>query len=596
MAKIRPPISFTGRDFESIQSELVNYAKVYYPETFRDFNEASFGAMMIDMVAYVGDMLSFYVDYQTNESLLDTAIEEDSVIRIAKQMGYKYQGIPQSTGLAAFYVTVPANTNGVGPNTALIPILKAGTTVSSDSGVVFTLNEDVDFKRSNTQIKVAKVDVNGTATNYALKAYGEVVSGEKGQETIDVEGFERFLRLGMDAKNVSDIIEIVDSDGNEYFQVDYLSQNVLFKAIRNIRDDYERVPYLLREMQVPRRFVLERDVENNTYLQFGFGSETEILNKSFPDPSSAVLESHGKEFFRDTSFDPNTILKTEKLGVVPANTTLTITYRKNNVDEVNVAVGAINRVIGSSVEFRDSSYSKAQALALISDFEVENEEAIVGSIAAPSVDEIKVRAMNAYASQNRAVTKQDYISLIYRMPARFGAVKRANIVQDPDSAKRNLNLYVLAEDADGNFAKASGTLKRNLKIWLNKYKMINDTIDILDGNIVNIGVEFEILGELEQDFNTVLNRALDAVGDYFSTKYKIGQPVYISDIYKILNDVDGVVDTASVKIIRKGGVGYSAVQFEVGGHTSKDGRVIFVPEDTVLEIKNLNSDITGVIK
>ena len=204
----------------------------------------------------------------------------------------------QKFTIQAFYVTVPANTNGVGPNTALIPILKAGTTVSSDSGVVFTLNEDVDFKRSNTQIKVAKVDVNGTATNYALKAYGEVVSGEKGQETIDVEGFERFLRLGMDAKNVSDIIEIVDSDGNEYFQVDYLSQNVLFKAIRNIRDDYERVPYLLREIQVPRRFVLERDVENNTYLQFGIGDSS--CKDVIDNPQSVAIDLFGKKYTSQT--------------------------------------------------------------------------------------------------------------------------------------------------------------------------------------------------------------------------------------------------------------------------------------------------------
>jgi len=597
MAKIRPPISFTSRDFATIQSELVNYAKIYYPETYRDFNEASFGAMMIDMVAYVGDMLSFYIDYQTNESLLDTAIEEDSVIRIAKQLGYKFKGVTQSTGHAAFYVTVPASSDGTGPATDLIPILKSGTILSSDSGLIFTLNEDVDFSKSDTIIKVAAVDSTAAVTNYAMKAYGEVISGEKSQETIDVGDFERFLRLKLGTSNVSEVVSVIDSDGNEYFEVDYLSQNVIFRAIRNIvGSSTEKVPYILREMQVPRRFTVEHDVENNTFLQFGFGSETSIENKSFPDPSNAVMQLHGKEYFSDSSFDPNTLLKTEKLGIVPNNTTLTITTRKNTANSVNAAVNSINSVVGPKVEFRNSSYTKADAIVQISNFEVENEEAIVGSVAEASVDELKVRAINSYAAQNRAVTRQDYLSVIYRMPAKFGAIKRANIVQDPDSSKRNLNLYVLAEDVSGDFAAASTTLKRNLKVWLNQYKMINDTIDILDAKIVNVGVEFEILGELEKSSSTVLNAALESLREYFSTKYKIGQPIYISDIYKILNDVDGVIDTTSVKVDRKAGSGYSAVQYDVLGHTSKDGRIIYVPEDTVFEIKNLGSDIVGVIK
>jgi len=597
MAKIRPPISFTNRDFATIQSELVNYAKIYYPETYRDFNEASFGAMMIDMVAYVGDMLSFYIDYQTNESLLDTAIEEDSVIRIAKQLGYKFKGIAQSTGQCAFYVTVPASTDGTGPNTSLIPILKSGTILASDSGLIFTLSEDVDFSKSDTIIKVATVDAGGTATQYAMKAYGEVVSGEKTQETIDIGDFERFLRLKLSTSNVSEIVSVIDSEGNEYFEVDYLSQNVIFRAIRNIVGSAtEKVPYVLREMQVPRRFTVEHDINNNVFLQFGFGSETSIENKSFPDPSNATLQLHGKEYFSDSSFDPSALLKTEKLGIVPNNTTLTIAMRKNSSDSVNAAVNSINSVIGPKVEFRNSSYSEADAINLISNFEVENEEPIVGSVAAPSVDELKMRAINSYASQNRAVTRQDYLSVIYRMPAKFGSIKRANIIQDPDSAKRNLNLYVLAEDVNGDFIAASTTLKRNLKVWLNQYKMINDTIDILDAKIVNVGVDFEILGELEKDYSTVLNAALESLKEYFSTKYKIGQPIYISDIYKILNDVDGVVDTTSIKISRKTGSGYSAIPFDVDDHTSRDGRVIYVPDQTVLEIKNMGSDIVGVIK
>lgn len=596
MPTVKPPISYTSRDFTSIKDDLINYAKIYYPNTYKDFNEASFGAMMIDMIAYVGDILSFYVDYQTNETLIDTAIEEGSIVKIAKQLGYKFNSTPVSTGQAAFYVSVPANSSNSGPDTDLVPILKAGTLVSSDSGAVYTLTTDVDFANANTEIKVATVNDSGTPQTYAFKAYGTIVSGEESQEQIDVGSFERFLKIKLGEKNISDIVSVTDSDGNEYYEVDYLSQNTVFRAIRNISENDETVPYILRSMYVPRRFVTEHTLDNDTFLQFGFGSETEIENKSFPDPTAATLQLNGRNFFSDSSFDPSQILKTEKLGIVPVNTTLTISYRKNTVEDVNAAVGAVNTVVNSKIEFRKSSTANSNALQQISAFEVENEEPIVGSVSLPTAEEIRIRAIDNYAAQNRAVTKQDYISLIYRMPANFGSIKRANIVQDTNSSKRNLNLYVISENADGDLITASTTLKQNLKNWLNEYKMINDTVDILDAKIVNIGINFEIIGELEKDFTLVLNDCIDALKQKYQTKFNLGEPFYISDVFRTLNDVDGVVDTSSVQIVRKSGTGYSSFQFSVDQNTSRDGRLIRVPENVILEIKNMDADIVGVIR
>lgn len=596
MPTVKPPISYTSRDFSSIKDDLINYAKIYYPNTYKDFNEASFGAMMIDMIAYVGDILSFYVDYQTNETLIDTAIEEGSIVKIAKQLGYKFNSTPVSTGQAAFYVSVPANSSNSGPDTDLIPILKAGTLVSSDSGAVYTLTTDVDFANANTEIKVATVNDSGTPQTYAFKAYGTIVSGEESQEQIDVGSFERFLKIKLGEKNISDIVSVTDSDGNEYYEVDYLSQNTVFRAIRNISENDETVPYILRSMYVPRRFVTEHTLDNDTFLQFGFGSETEIENKSFPDPTAATLQLNGRNFFSDSSFDPSQILKTEKLGIVPVNTTLTISYRKNTVEDVNAAVGAVNTVVNSKIEFRKSSTANSNALQQISAFEVENEEPIVGSVSLPTAEEIRIRAIDNYAAQNRAVTKQDYISLIYRMPANFGSIKRANIVQDTNSSKRNLNLYVISENADGDLITASTTLKQNLKNWLNEYKMINDTVDILDAKIVNIGINFEIIGELEKDFTLVLNDCIDALKQKYQTKFNLGEPFYISDVFRTLNDVDGVVDTSSVQVVRKSGTGYSSFQFSVDQNTSRDGRLIRVPENVILEIKNMDADIVGVIR
>jgi len=596
MPNVKPPISYTSRDFNSIKQDLINYAKVYYPNTYKDFNDASFGSMMIDMVSYVGDILSFYIDYQTNESLLATAIEEGNIVKIAKQLGYKFNSAPVSTGQAAFYVSVPALNNGSGPDTDIIPILKAGTIVASDSGATFTLTEDIDFANANTEIKVSTVDANGTPTAFAFKAYGNIASGEDFQEQIDVGDFERFLKLRLAEDNISQILSIYDSDGNEYFEVDYLSQNTVFRSIRNIGEDAETVPYILRSMYVPRRFVVEHTVDGETYIQFGFGSETEIENKSFPDPTAASLQLNGRVFFSDSSFDPSQILKTEKMGIVPVNTTLTINYRKNTIDNVNAAVGAVSTVVNSKVEFRVSSIAAATALQQISAFEVSNEEPIVGSVALPTAEEIKFRAMDAYAAQNRAVTKQDYISLVYRMPASFGSVTRCNITQDTNSSKRNLNLFVVSEGASGNLTNASTTLKQNVKNWLNNYKMINDSIDILDAQIVNIGINFQVVGELDKDFTIVLNDCIETLKSKYQTKFNLGEPFYISDVYSTLNEVDGVVDTTAVSIVRKSGSGYSPTQFDIPQNTTKDGRLIKVPENLILEIKNFDSDIVGVIR
>jgi hypothetical protein len=596
MPTVKPPISYTSRDFSSIKQDLINYAKVYYPNTYKDFNDASFGAMMIDMIAYVGDILSFYVDYQTNETLLETAIEEGNIVKIAKQLGYKFNSTPVSTGEAAFFVSVPVSSTGVGPDNDLVPILKAGTLVSSDSGAVYTLADDIDFANANTEIKVASVDASGSPLTYAYKAYATIVSGEITQETIDVGNFERFLKLKLNGENISEVISVVDSDGNEFFEVDYLSQNTVFKAIRNIGDDSETAPYVLRSMYVPRRFSVENTIDGETFIQFGFGSETEIENKSFPDPTSAALQLKGRQFFADTSFDPSQILKTEKLGIVPVNTTLTIKYRKSTIGSTSAAVNTVTSVVDSIVEFRKSSVTNSTALQQISAFEVDNEEPIVGNITLPTADEIKVRAIDNYASQNRAVTKQDYISLIYRMPAKFGAIKRTNIVQDTNSSKRNLNLYVISENSDGELTEASTTLKQNVKNWLNQYKMINDTVDILDASIVNIGINFEIIGELEKDFTLVLNEAIDALKSKYQTKFNLGEPFYISDVFSALNEVDGVVDTVNVQVVRKAGTGFSPTQFDIDQNTSRDGRLIRVPDNVILEIKDLDSDIVGVIR
>jgi len=596
MTTKKPPVKYINRDFESIKQDLVNYAKVYYPETFRDFNEASFGALMLDMVAYVGDMLSFYVDYQTNESYLDSAIETKNVVKQAKQMGFKYPGTPASTGVVTLYATIQATSAGSGPDTTAIPILMRGTTFTSNSGATFTLLEDVDFSNTKVEQVVATVNSDGQPTSYALRASGQVVSGRVASEIVDVGPYEKFKKIALAGENITEILSVHDFEGHEYFEVDYLSQNLIFQSIRNrVSADKELVPYLVREILTPRRFVVEFNEDFETFLQFGYGSEETLKDNSFPDPATSVLQIHGKKYYKDDSFDPNLMMKTDKFGIVPPQGRLTVQYRANTAADVNISAGALSRITSPIVSFGTNTPPAATSNAVIASLEVENEKPILGQTSIITNEEIRTRAIDNFASQNRAVTKQDYINIIYRMPSRFGVIKRANIVQDKDSFKRNLNLYVVSENVDGNLTEAPSSLKNNLKKWVSQYKMINDTIDILDGRIANIGVEFEVVGVLEKGTTEVLSKSIEAVKNKLSDVLFFGQPFYIQDIFKILNDLPEVIDTKYVKIVNKRGTRYSTTNYNVEASITKDSKFIVVPEDVILELRFPDEDIVGVV-
>tara|TARA_B100001123_G_scaffold63459_1_gene69700 strand:+ start:8248 stop:10035 length:1788 start_codon:yes stop_codon:yes gene_type:complete len=595
MAKKSPPVKLTHKDFSSIKADLIDFAKVYYPETYKDFNEASFGALMLDMVAYVGDMLSFYLDYQANESFIDSAIETNNILKLAKQLGYKYPGSQSSTGTCAFYIKVPATSGS--PTDKNVPILNKGAVISSQGGASFMLAEDVDFSHPSTQIIVAEVSDSGQATSFAYKAYGTVISGRVDSEVITIGDYEKFMKIKLSSDDITEIISVIDSEGHEFYEVQHLSQNMVYKEVRNTIDsNIEHAPYLLQEMSAPRRFTVEHTIDNETFLQFGFGSEANLKQDKFPDPASVIMNRHAKAYYSDDSFDPNVLLTTDKFGVVPAKGPMTITYRKNTVENVNVAAGALTKIVNSSFAFKNSDLSVANRSSIASSLEADNEDPIVGQTKALTPEEIRIRALDSYASQNRAVTRQDYLSLVYRMPANFGSVKRANIVQDKKSLKRNLNLYVISEDFNNKLISTPSTVKDNLKTWLNKYKMVNDTVDILDGKIANMAIEFEVVGMVDVNPNKVMSSCLNALKKEYSSHFSFGQPFYISDIYRILNDLPEVLDTTIVKIRSKYGANYNSTEFEAEANMTSDGRFIKVPENVVLEIKYPDEDITGVVR
>lgn len=590
-------IRYTNKEFNSIKESLVEYTKRYYPDVYKDFSEASFGSLMLDTTAYIGDMLSFYLDYQANESFLDTAIEYDNILRHGEQVGYKQSLRANSFGTVSLYVLVSPDTNNVGPDTDYLPVLTKGSKFSSNAGQIFTLTDDVNFRDYNNEVVVATSKAtDGTPTSYAIKAYGRVVSGIEESETFSIGDFTRFLTLTLSNPNITEIVSVTDTEGHEYFEVDYLSQDTVFRSVTNKdRTTRKHVPSIIVTTSVPRRFMTDHK-KGATHIKFGYGSEASSKIDNLTHPSNVVLKMHGKDYEQDVNFDPSKLVTTDKFGIAPANTTIRVVYRTNMSDSVNVATRGLTDVTEPIFVF-DSNATNSAKIDLIRDsLEVVNEEPITGDVSLPTVGELKQRVNDVFASQNRAVTADDYEALVYRMPSKFGKIKRAKIVRDHDSFKRNLNLYLLSEDFDGHLTVCSETLKNNVKVWLNHYRMINDTIDILDPKIINIHVDFVAVVDYEQDKYEAINTAITEIQKMFKEKRDINQPIYITKIYDILNNLEEIVDVTKVKIINLSGGAHSDETININEWTSADGRILYAPENVVYELKYPNTDIRGTIR
>lgn len=591
------PVDYTNREQITIREDLDNYARNYYPEIYRNFSENSFESLMLDLLSYAADNLHFYIDYQANEMILNNATEFENIRQLGRSHGYKFSGRPISYGEQTFYVLIPAATTFEGPDTDYFPILKKNTQVLSDSGGIYTLIEDVKFTINDEIVVASMNEETGLPNTYAVKSRGKIASGELRTKQIRVGNFERFLKVEFDDVDFSEVVSVFDAQGNEFFEVDNLSQDVVYRSVPNVGATGREPQSLLRPFVVPRRFVTEFDNETVT-LQFGTGQKqtaTSVNNQL--DPSNSIIQKHGRDYVSDLSLDPTKLISGDKFGIVPTNTTLFITYRANTGITSNAAVGFIKQIIQPIVEFKNrEDLDENSVFDVINSFETENETPVVGESLDSTGQELKNKIWGSYSSQKRAVTPQDYVSVCYKMPPSFGSIKRVNVITDPKSAKRNLNLYVVSEDSEGNLIQTNSTIKDNLKIWLNQYKMVNDTIDILDAKIVNFGLEFEAISDLEVNRFDVLDRTYLNLEEFFAIKMDIGEPINITEIYKVMRDTEGLVDVTRLNLFNKSGGDYSTTFLDFEEQITSDGRYIVAPKNVVFEMKYPNSDIRGNIK
>jgi hypothetical protein len=639
--QVKKEVRYINKDFASLRANLVNYAKVYFPNTYNDFNESSPGMMFIEMAAYVGDVLSYYMDSQIKELFIQHAEERKNVVNLAEALGYKpRQSFAASTTLDIFQL-VPSIGSGETnkPDYRYSLIIAEGMQVSStvDSNVTFRSNELVNFNFSSsndpTDISIYERDGGtGEPTYYLLKKSVKASSGTLATETFTIGDPQKYLRIALNNTKILKIVSVKDSDENTWYEVPYLAQDTIFKELRNTAENdpqfaqyNDTSPYLLKLKKTSRRFRARIRGDNKLELQFGAGISSDPDEVIIPNPDNVGSNLPGGRSYLDVSIDPSNFLYTKAYGQIPQNTTLTVTYLTGGGLGDNVAQGDLTTVSGISTTYdSDAGLSTSVTNVVRASVAVNNIEAGVGGKGPETIPEIRNNALAHFSAQNRAVTMEDYLIRIYSLPEKFGRIDKAYIVQDEQLNKSKLlqpvsstdgssilptnqsetiknplalNCYVLGLNSVGNLTAVNEAIKQNLKTYLGQYRMLTDAINIKNGYIVNIGVNFEIIvlsGHIKRE---VLLSCVVKVKDIFAlNKWQFNQPIVLSDIYTELAIVEGVQSVVSVEVENRwdADLGYSGNVYDIEEATKND--IIYPSMDpAVFEVKFPNSDIKGKV-
>ncbi len=590
---------FTNLTFDDIKNDLVNKARIYYPETYKDFNASSFGAMMIDLMAMVGEQLNFYAQFIANENYAETSRTTYSLTTHASTAGFKLKNTYSSTGTLQLYAYIPASLTDSAPDQRYKFRILKGATCTNNAGATFTTTQDavVDFKKEN--IVGSHFSEDGSKNSYyTYEMNVPAKSGEVRELSVIVGTYQKFLKIEIKDDAASEILSVIDSNGNEFFEVENLSQNIVWKGLSDRPNPDPTRPDLMVPFPVPRRFTVEQEGDR-TFLVFGFGSEKNIKTRPVADPSTIALKQPGRKYVSDSTFDPSRLLETDTFGVSPQNTTLTIRYRANTTENTNAAINTINNVQTAELVFDDITgleQTKMDYIANITNISCNNKEPFNGSMTYTTKQEIVQKIKGAKGSQSRAVTLKDYASVAYIMPPKFGVIKRAAMVRDDNDFRRNLNLYVISQDSSGNLQQASSALKQNLRTWINSLRMVSDSIDIFDANIINLGIFFDIVSSDKINSASILSEVRQKLFDELTLATpEIGQSFSIGEVERILNSMREVVRVNSVKIVMKRGPNYSDTRHDIPSNVSPDGGLIYIPKNCIWEIK-FADDITGKVQ
>lgn len=582
-------IDYLGKDFETIRSELVSFVKRYYPDSINDFSGASFNSMLLSALAYLGDKTSFYLDYYGNESYLDTATNRESILKHATSFGYLPLIGNTAYGEVSLFIEVPSDSTSLGPDTDYLPVLRSGTVFSAD-GQSFILSEDASW--SNAEVRVGEVNSDtGIPTTYILKTVSNVISGEFKEVSFTVGDYTPFLKLRINDPDVAEIISVVDSDDNEYFQVNRLSQNVIYMATDGGDDSASN----LKITAVPRRYIFSRD-PMGPFLVFGSGSDN-VDWESYVETPQMMFDMNSKRYISNNVFDPYKLIKNDKFGIAPENTEITVYYRSSSRSDIKVGAGSLNSVVSADFWFQDEfSLSSDVVESVRNSLEVMNEGPISGYYIFESNKELKQRIIDYNSHQERIVSLSDYKSFVYNMPRKFGSIKRCNAFVVDTGSGREINIYVLGEDNDRRLVEVQSSIKNNLLNWISSNKLTSDVVKIRDGKIVNLGFNYEIIVKRGFQKQKVLQEVQESLVEKFSNTLDIGEPFSITEILKTIHLVGGVLDVTKIHVYQKNGGEYSDMEYNVDYFRSADGLQIDALKNIIFEIKFPTLDIAGTAK
>ena len=658
-------IKYLNKDFTQFRSNLIEFAKTYFPQTYSDFNESSPGMMFIEMASYIGDSLSYYVDDTLKESLMVHADDIENVIALSQYLGYKPKVTSPSVTTLSVYQLVPSIGTG-GSNTydeTYLLRIKEGMRVESTNGIQFITQNVVDFNdETDREITIYQTDsVSGEPTFYLVKKLVNAISAEVKTQEVTFGSYEEFQSIELSETNIIDIYDVRDDNGNKYYEVPYLAQELVFVDYPNTEsndpDLYQfksTVPYVLNTLKTSRRFVKQVNPNSTTTIQFGAGDPTvseETIIPSFKNVGLGLPNSISK---LEESFDPTNFLKTKTYGTSPSNTTITVKYLVGGGVESNVKKGTITQLRDVQYE-EDITLFTPNQLAVYNSAKnsiaVDNEVPATGGKGGDTIEEIRQNALANFGSQNRAVTAKDYEVRALSMPTKFGSIAKAyatadgtldnnspssilsspkalqeftdlvmSFVEKPDeeepdrrsvqqeiqkyligktsndNEKNNpfaINLYLLGYDENKKLSSVNRAIKENLKTYLSEYKILTDGININDGFIINIGIEFEIITLKNYNKSEVLTNCIQELKDYMNIdNFTFNNTINISELELIIANVDGVSSVPKLKIVNKCGGEYSPNSYNIEA-AIKDKILYPSLDPSVFEIKFPDSDIKG---
>lgn len=614
-------ISYLGKDFSQFKQGLIDFTKQYFPTSYTDFTDAAPGVIFLELAAYVGDVLSYYADNNLKESMLEQATERANIYDIAKSLGYSPNNVVPAYVTLDVFQLVPSIGTGanVAPDFNYALSIKPGMRVKQSNGnAVFRTLDSIDFNFSSsidtTDITIYETDsATNLPTYYLLKKQVRAVSGNVKTATFTFGTPIAYDKVVLPDSNIIEIISVTESDGDNWYEVPYLAQDTVFESVPNLLENDPDLsqyrsssPSLLKLRKSAKRFITRLRSDNKLELQFGAGVSDNNDEEVIPNPDNVGNGLAGFRRSVDIDIDPSNFLYTRTYGQAPSNTTLTVTYTIGNGISDNVPANVLSQV--EFIEFDDdvnTSNSAPLVNFVKTTVAANNSIPATGAKTADTLQDIKNNALANFATQNRLVTREDYIVRAYSMPAKYGSVAKAYIVPDDQISQKDLesrianplamNMYVLGFNELKQLTTLNQAIKENLKTYLNFYRILTDAVNIKDAFIINIGVDFEISVLPNYNSNEVLLRCVNELRSLFNVdKWQINQPIIKSDINTALGNVKGVQSVVGFKLnnLYDSNLGYSGNMYDLNTAT-KNGVIYPSLDPSIFEIKFPNRDIKG---